>query len=136
MERIINLELIDYLLEHGLISKCQHGFLRKHSTSTNLLESVNDWSINLHNNMTTDDVFIDFKKAFDSVSYPKLISKLVSYGICGDLLAWLNAFLSNRTQAVKILNCLSKTSLSLAGCPKVVFWARPCFCCTLTTLLT
>jgi hypothetical protein len=34
MERIINLELINYLLEHGLISKCQHGFLRKHSTCT------------------------------------------------------------------------------------------------------
>jgi len=54
MERIINLELIDNLFEHGLISRCQHGFLRKHSTCTNLLESVNDWSINLHNNMTTD----------------------------------------------------------------------------------
>ena len=42
------------------------------------------------------------------MSHPKLISKLTSYGICGDLLDWLNAFLTNRTQAVKMLHWLSK----------------------------
>jgi len=49
MERIINVELLNYLYLHGLISKCQHGFLHKHSTCTNLiLESVYDWSVALN----------------------------------------------------------------------------------------
>ena len=72
------------MLELGLISKCQHGFIHKHSTCSNLLESVYDWSINLHNGETTDVINIDFKKAFDSVSHPNLISELTSFGICGD----------------------------------------------------
>ena len=42
MERIINVEVLNYLLQHGLISKYQHGFLYKHSTCSNLLESVYD----------------------------------------------------------------------------------------------
>jgi len=37
MERNINIELINYLFQHGLISKYQHGFLHKHSTCSNLL---------------------------------------------------------------------------------------------------
>ena len=37
MERIINLDLIQYLQAHKLITTAQHGFLRKHSTCTNLL---------------------------------------------------------------------------------------------------
>ena len=37
---IVILELLNYLYQHGLISKCQHGLLQKHSTCRNLLESV------------------------------------------------------------------------------------------------
>jgi hypothetical protein len=48
-ERVINVELMDYLLNHHLITKHQHSFLRKHSTCANLLESVNDWFIALNN---------------------------------------------------------------------------------------
>jgi len=62
----------------------------------NLVTMLFSHGIQLHNNMTTDVIFIDFKKAFDSVFHPEFISKLVSYGIRGDLLHWLKAFLTNR----------------------------------------
>jgi len=38
MERIVNLQLVNYLSHHGLISKCQHGFLHKNFTCFNLLK--------------------------------------------------------------------------------------------------
>jgi len=60
MERVTNFELLHYLYQHGLISKHQHGFLRKHSTCTNLLKSVWDWCNVLNNKLTTDIVYIDF----------------------------------------------------------------------------
>jgi len=72
---------------------------------TNLLESAYDWSVALNNKRTIDIVgyiYIDFQKAFDSVSHQKLLTKLEGYGIFGDLLAWLKAFLSNRTQIVNV----------------------------------
>lgn len=118
MERVINMELIDYLTKNGLITKYQHGFLRKHSTCSNLLESVNDWSLNLKNCATTDIIFIDFKKAFDSVSHQKLICKIESYGVQGDLLEWIKAFLKDRTQAVKIDNCISSNIAITSGVPQ------------------
>ena len=75
----INSELLIYLYQHGLISKRQHRFLRKHSTCTNLVEFVHDWSIALNNKQITDVIYIDFQKAFDSASHQKLIIKLEGY---------------------------------------------------------
>ena len=118
MERIINFELLHYLYQRGLISKHQHGFLHKRSTCTNLLESVYDWSVALNNKLTTDIIYIDFQKAFDSVCHQKLIIKLEGYGICGDLLAWLKAFLSNRTQVVNVNDCFSDVIHITSGVPQ------------------
>jgi hypothetical protein len=43
----------------------------------------------------TTVIYIDFIKAFDTVSHTKLFAKLSSYGIQGELLAWLRCFYSN-----------------------------------------
>ena len=93
----------------GLInlSPHQHGFLRKHSTCSNLLETVNDWSLAFDNHLQTDAIHIDFQKAFDSVAHSKLIAKLEFYNIKGDLLCWIKAFLTRRSQQVRIGNSLS-----------------------------
>ena len=76
MESIINEHLLDFLLDNKLISKHQHGFLSKRSTCTQLVESLQDWVIALKKNMPVDITYIDFKKAFETVSHPKLIHKL------------------------------------------------------------
>ncbi|XP_065684329.1 uncharacterized protein LOC124817823 [Hydra vulgaris] len=81
IERIINSDIIKHLTLHNLIANNQHGFLKKRSTCTNLLESVNDWSTALDNNLTTDVVYIAFQKVFDSVSHPKLLAKLALFNI-------------------------------------------------------
>jgi len=47
MERIVNNHLLNYLLENQLISRHQHGFMRKKSTCTNLLECRHDWFVNI-----------------------------------------------------------------------------------------
>ena len=85
MERVINDQLLDYLSAHKLITNSQHGFLRKRSTCTNLLECINDWTLALDKHQITNIAYIDFQKAFDSVSHPKLLKKLTAYNITGDL---------------------------------------------------
>ena len=84
-ERIIKESVLDYLLTNDLISHHQHGFLSKSSTCTQLLESVNDWSLAISNRRLTDIIYFDFTKAFDSVSHQKLIYKLSAYGLTGRL---------------------------------------------------
>jgi len=44
MERIINKGLLRYLLEHRLITRHQHGFIKHKSVATNLLECLEDWT--------------------------------------------------------------------------------------------
>ena len=87
MKRIIAAQVLDYLRVNSLISKQQHGFLSRHSTVTNLYQSVNDWTLALNNRQNVAIAYIDYAKAFDVVSHAKLLHKLSAYGIADDLLA-------------------------------------------------
>ncbi|MFZ2538547.1 MAG: reverse transcriptase family protein, partial [Oscillospiraceae bacterium] len=118
MESIISAELRDYLLHHNLITPQQHGFIKRHSTLTNLLESTNDWTLSLSKHKSVDICYIDFQKAFDSLSHPKLVQKLSAYGISGNLLAWISAFLLNRTQCVKVGSVISSSCSVSSGVPQ------------------
>ena len=118
LEKIIAIELIEFLQKHGLINKSQHGFLKNHSTGTNLLNSLHDWSISLSNHLCTAIAYIDFQRAFDSVSHNKLIHKLRSYGIEGNLLFWIISFLSNRTQVVRVGTSFSSSCAVTSGIPQ------------------
>ena len=89
LETIVASDLIQFLIDHNLITRHQHGFLKRHSTSTNLLESLNDWTISLSNHNSVTVAYIDFKSAFDSISHTKLLIKLSSYGITNTLYFWI-----------------------------------------------
>ena len=80
----------------------QHGFVKGKSCSTQLLEVYNEVGRVLDNGGQADIVFLDFSKAFDSVSHPLLLHKLKQYGINGPLLNWLSSYLSNRKQRVVV----------------------------------
>jgi len=115
MERVIASHILQYLNKSNLIHKDQHGFLSGKSTTTNLLESVNDWTIAIDNKNSVTVAYVDFAKAFDSVSHPKLFHKLKAYGITGNLLAWIEDLLTGRTQRVKVGIALSLLSFIRSG---------------------
>ena len=75
MEVIIKDQLVQYLVDKGIINKHQHAFIRNHSTATNLLECINDWLVSIKSPSRTDVVYIDFSKVFDIVT-SKLLFKL------------------------------------------------------------
>ena len=81
-------------------------------TCSNILESLHDWCLNLQSRYTTDIVYFNFKKAFDSVSHPKLLVKLKAYGITGNLYTWIAEFLHNRSQSVKLGGSFSSSIYS------------------------
>ena len=118
MERLIATDMLFDLRNNNLITKHQHDFLSMHSTCTQLIEIINDWSIAFENRFSVDSDYLDFAKAFDTVSHHTLIFKLESYGISGDLLAWIKAFLTNRLQRVQVDNCLSSLFNVISGVPQ------------------
>src|SRR2546426_7871644 len=91
-ESIVKQQLLVFLHTHSLVSPAQHGFIVGHSTTTNLLESLNDWTDSIEGNKKVKILYTDLTKAFDRVSVPKLITKLVGYGIQGKLLDCINSF--------------------------------------------
>lgn len=81
MERIVVAEMSRYMLANGVITKHQHGFLCKRSTTTKLTETLSDWIVALNNRQSVSVAYIDFTKAFDLVCLRKLLLKLHAYGI-------------------------------------------------------
>ena len=92
MEKIVSWKIIDHLHANNILHRAQHGFLKRRSTSTNLLETLNDWTVCLQSKCQVTVVYIDFRKAFDIVSHQKLYTRLYSYGIRGTVLLWLKKF--------------------------------------------
>ena len=102
MESIVSKYMLDYLLNNGLISDQQHEFISKRSACLQLLESFQDWILELSDKKCIDVIYLDFSKAFDSVFHNKLLHKLKSYGFCYELSARIKCFLNNRSQCVEI----------------------------------
>ena len=74
MERIIAFDMLIFFLKHKLIYK--HPFVFKSSTTTNLLDSINDWTSSLKNKRNVAIAYVDYSKAFDVVGHLKLLLKL------------------------------------------------------------
>jgi len=118
METVIKKQVIDFLLMNGKINKQQHGFLARHSTCSQIIECVNDWSIALNARRQVDVIYIDFCKAFDSVVHNKLLFKLEQIGIRGKLLFWIAAFLRERSQIVRVGRATSDSIDVISGVPQ------------------
>ena len=99
MERIFHDQLyINYLTKFDLFSDTQFEFRKFHSTAGALLNSTNEWYINLDRKMFNLVVLIDLKKAFDTVDHQILLSKLELYGIKGQAINLLKSYLTNGRQ--------------------------------------
>ena len=71
--------------EHHLWTDCQHGFRPGRSCCTQLLGIIDDWSRGLDEGLSTDVIYLDYRKAFDSVPHQRLFVKLKAYGIDGNI---------------------------------------------------
>ena len=118
LESNIREEIMNHLSKHNLLSDSQFGFRKNRSTILQLLTVMEDWTEALDNNLQVDTVYMDFRKAFDSVPHKRLIKKLAGYGIDGTLLTWLKNFLNERKQRVVINGKASKWNDVLSGIPQ------------------
>ena len=87
---------------HNILSDQQHGFRKKRSCESQLILTIQDLASSLDDGEQIDAVLLDFSKAFDKVPHQCLLLKLQHYGLRGQLLSWIESFLTGRSQKVLV----------------------------------
>ena len=118
LESFVRDAIVKHMNDHNLYANCQHGFRKKRSCATQLLEVMEILTDHIDQREPTDMVYLDFRKAFDSVPHERLLSKLMMYGITGGVHSWVKGFLYDRTQRVRVGKKLSSSADVLSGIPQ------------------
>ncbi|KAM7290185.1 uncharacterized protein ISCGN_026849, partial [Ixodes scapularis] len=118
LEHILSKHLITFIESNKLLGSNQYGFRRGCSTTTQLIEIFHDLSITADKGGQTDIIFLDFAKAFDRVSHPKLLYKLSHVLKNDQIVDWLNSYLSGREQYVYFKKERTESLQVISGVPQ------------------
>ena len=114
-EKIVCRNLVTFWISRNVFTSDQFGYMKRKFCLSQLLHVFDDWARERNKGKTTDGIFLDLPKTFDSVSHVRLITKIKAYGIQGPLLSWLNSFLINRNQRVIVRGTYSKWTKVTSG---------------------
>ena len=92
-EGLVYNQLRTFISDNNILVKQQSGFRSQHSTETALLGSTNEWLYNMDSGLINGVLFLDLKKAFDTVDHEILLKKLHLYGIKGTTYAWFKSYI-------------------------------------------
>ena len=118
LERVVHHQLYEYLESNKLLSPYQFGFRKNHSTSSAVVHLTDTVRKSMDMGKLTGALFIDLRKAFDTVDHECLTSKLPNYGIDNTELKWFQDYLSNRSQIVSFKGERSSEENILFGVPQ------------------
>ena len=118
LEKLVASHISSFINSKNLLSDHQFGFRTGSSCTSQLIHIFHSWASALDSGKLTDVVFLDFAKAFDSVSHKHLLAKLQLFGIKGNILPWLSDFLYERKQRVVIDGAFSDWGNVISGGPQ------------------
>lgn len=118
LEKLLNSRLTNYLNKYNLLSPSQYGFQQGKSTEDAVTALTSLIVDQMDQGKKSIAVFLDLKKAFDTVSIPILINKLERIGIRGLPLNLFIDYLTNRKQKVRVGDCISQNKNVTCGVPQ------------------
>ena len=110
---------MDHAYKTGNLERLQSAYRSNHSTETALLKIKADILDNMDNQCVTGILLLDLSATFDTVSKNLLLNRLFyRFGVCDQALGWMESYLSDHTQKVKIGNTESTPAVLTQGIPQ------------------
>lgn len=107
-----------YQAVRPIITEHQHGFVRKRSTTTNLMVFVNSLINSIEKRRQVDAIYVDFSKAFDRVPHVLAVDKMRCMGLPNWATKWLQSYLTDRSAYVSINGVNSPSFEIPSGVPQ------------------
>ena len=101
-EKLVLKRMESFLEQNNLLSPSQYGFRQTLSAQHAILDIVSTIQTNMDKRLFSCGVFIDLKKAFDTVDHKILLHKLDHYGFRGVINKWFSSYLQGRIQTTQI----------------------------------
>ena len=118
IEKLMHKRLYNFFESHNILFDNQFGFRKNNSTSYALIQITERIKESIDKKKYGCGIFIDLRKAFDTVNHEILLNKLDHYGIRGTALQWFHSYLSNRKQFVFHNGESSKLQFINCGVPQ------------------
>ena len=118
---MITYKRISYFLSDNLF-----GFRRNRSTSSALLQFTDELSMNMDRGKVSGVIYLDLKKAFDTVNHAILLQKVKWIGVDSKSLQWFQSYLGIVPRRPWLIIVIQTSAKCLLVYLKVVFWG-PCF---------
>jgi len=119
LEKIVHIQVTEYLNDHDLYASNQSGYRKGHSTITALLKVTDDIREAIDKRLLSFLVLLDLSKAFDCVHHDLLCAKLKYLGFSDSAVTWFNSYLSYRCHRVYVSpNKISEWAEIATGVPQ------------------
>ena len=118
LERVVYTQLSYHLEANNLLPPQQSGFRPGYSTMSLLLKLLSDWMTVIDKGCYVGAVFLDLRKAFDTVDHGILLDNLREVGVNSQTLCWFQNYLAGREQSVMLGNSMSSFKQVTCGVPQ------------------
>lgn len=118
VEKAVAEQLVAHLNKENLLHPMQFGFRANHSTETACCYFIEVIKSSLDKGGVVGAIFLDLRKAFDTVNHSVLLSKLSTFKLSVDVLNWIQSYLLGRSQCVRINDKTSSLKACVLGVPQ------------------
>ncbi|CAM5090507.1 unnamed protein product [Eretmochelys imbricata] len=118
MEQVLEESILKHLEERKMIRNSKHGFTTGKSCLTNLIAFYDEITGSVDMGKAVDVIYLDFSKAFNTVSHNILVSKLKRYGLDEWTIRWIESWLDCQAQQVVINSSMSSWQPLSSGVPQ------------------